>query len=359
MVSCDWLFNSSPAFYTLLLSLYAQHLASGNTLVCRELKAGTVKLYVRQVSSFLQLFPPSPYDYRFDSRLSTTYTPPLKAVFDEIQRLETIPNRREPYTTEMHLAFRRIVESSILPRDGRLHALLDWFEIGLFLGCRLSEMANPDSYPNPLRPQMDIRGETRAFCLRDLEFADSTRGRYSAEDLLELSPGHIPARVWITFRTQKNGEHGERRMFTANTSNPSGFCFVSAIVRVVHRFNRLRLHLPGDTSHVPLSIYLEPNSTGVRSITSNAIEFTMRSIAATVYKLDAVKDATHLQRWSAHSLRVGACTTLHGMGYAASEIKFLLRWKSDTYMMYLRNLAITADKHNATLDAAGAMPNFL
>jgi hypothetical protein len=50
---------------------------------------------------------------------------------------------------------------------------------------------------------------------------------------------------------------------------------------------------------------------------------------------------------------------LHASGYNGDQIKFLLRWRSQAFMVYLRNLAITADQHNRTLDKADAMPNFL
>jgi len=49
---------------------------------------------------------------------------------------------------------------------------------------------------------------------------------------------------------------------------------------------------------------------------------------------------------------------LHAMGYTALQLKFLLHWKSDTFMMYLRNLTILSHEHTHTLDKAAAMPHF-
>ena len=40
------------------------------------------------------------------------------------------------------------------------------------------------------------------------------------------------------------------------------------------------------------------------------------------------------------------------------EIKKLLRWRSEAFMEYLRNLVVLADRHSAAVVAAGEMPAF-
>jgi len=40
-------------------------------------------------------------------------------------------------------------------------------------------------------------------------------------------------------------------------------------------------------------------------------------------------------------------------------IKFLPRWKSDTFLMYLRNLATVSRQHVESVDTVAAMNNFL
>ena len=85
----------------------------------------------------------------------------------------------------------------------------------------------------------------------------------------------------------------------------------------------------------------------------------MRTLAAHMCGLDPVKDKADLQRWSAHSLRVGACVSLHTMGFSGPQIKFLLRWKSDTFMMYLRNVAMLSNKQDEALDKLAAMPDLI
>jgi hypothetical protein len=41
------------------------------------------------------------------------------------------------------------------------------------------------------------------------------------------------------------------------------------------------------------------------------------------------------------------------------QIQFLLWWKSNAFMAYLRHLAVLAEKQTQALDEAGAMPHFL
>ena len=50
---------------------------------------------------------------------------------------------------------------------------------------------------------------------------------------------------------------------------------------------------------------------------------------------------------------------LHALGFTETQIKFLLRWRSNAFMMYLRNSAILANHQNEVLDRAMAMPHFL
>jgi hypothetical protein len=47
------------------------------------------------------------------------------------------------------------------------------------------------------------------------------------------------------------------------------------------------------------------------------------------------------------------------MGFSESQIKWLLRWRSNAFFVYLRNTAVLASQHVDVMDAAFAMPQFL
>ena len=95
------------------------------------------------------------------------------------------------------------------------------------------------------------------------------------------------------------------------------------------------------------------------NITTVDIDATLRAAAAKVYQLDPTAHRATLQLWSSHSLRVGACTLLYSKGFSEMEIKYLLRWKSNAFMTYLRNLAVTSRRQNDAVNDTSEIPNFV
>jgi hypothetical protein len=80
------------------MALYAVHLATGNSLHCKSVKASAVTGHLREVAKFLSRF--SPVDPRCPSATDRTLAPCVKAVTDEVLRWEKVPDRREPFTVE-------------------------------------------------------------------------------------------------------------------------------------------------------------------------------------------------------------------------------------------------------------------
>ena len=52
-----------------------------------------------------------------------------------------------------------------------------------------------------------------------------------------------------------------------------------------------------------------------------------------------------LTKFTSHSVRVGACVLLHSQDISIEDIKFRLRWRSDAFRMYLRNIIQLAERH--------------
>lgn len=356
----DWLFaDVEPRLRTLQLVAYLLHLATGQTLLSKMLKLASIKKYIAAVASLMSLCSPNPRDFRYSNPTDSRYDPLIQGVYDEIKRFEALPRKREPFTPEMYNLLLKWVETQ--PPDSLLAALADWFLVGMFIGPRLSEWAQPSgpSAHSITSPQLNKYNDPMAFCLQDFTFAIATRdGRSYAKKTAAAAvtlPDDSIVRSWIRWRTQKNGADGEERMFTTNPS-PGGKCCPSAMRRIVQRFVRLR---GADDVRTPLAIFRESNMSSPSFISATHIEDTMRRLAATVYSLDPIRDSKALQLWSSHSLRIGACVILHAQGYTGTQIKWLLRWRSEAFMAYLRNLAVTANLHNITMDRAAAMPNFL
>jgi hypothetical protein len=161
----------------------------------------------------------------------------------------------------------------------------------------------------------------------------------AAKQQASVTPGGLPNERsahpsrYRHFHAPKKWKQGEKRTFVRDNNNPR-LCFVSLMLQIFKQFISL---LGWEVTSTPLTIY-QTESGDIKMITATEINVVMRSTAAAVYGLDPVKHAKDLQLWSSHSLRVGACVVLHAHGFTGPQIQFLLRWKSDAFMAYLRNL---------------------
>lgn len=342
-----YLEHASHRRRVLQMCMYAVHLASGSTLFCRRITAGTIQTYILNVATFLMRFDSCRLDPRKTEEGDRLH-PMLKSIYAELERWEKVPNRREPFTLEMLEA---MYDESVFGKHAftsKWESHKDWFNVCVRGGCRLTEWAQDSSHSDVADPILDIFGDTKAFCLNDFEFEADDRTRLQGAAILGWSVTSL-RKCDVTFRTQKNGAHGEKRLFTRSTKRS----FIESMYRIIQRFVQLRG--ASDTT-TPLSIYLDEKTGEVKLITSKDIETIMRKLAAHVYKITKESD---LQRWSAHSLRVGACVILHAMGFTGAQIKFLLRWRSDAFLVYLRNIAVLADQQNDAIDKLLAMPDIL
>ena len=228
---------------TLQLAMYAWHLGSGNSLKCKSIKVDTIKKYILDVARFLALFGPRDIDYRKDNNAEKSFSRVLQSVYDELERWETVPNRREPFTIEMLDAL--LIKVEKLPpghHTGLLAVLYDWFVCGLFGGFRLSEWAQPGSQSDPSKPQLNIFDDTEAFVLNDVSARSRSGARLTGAAVISVPVAEL-VEMRLTWRTQKNGDNGEKKLFAAN---PKGRSFIPAMYRIIERF--VRLCSPTDNS---------------------------------------------------------------------------------------------------------------
>jgi hypothetical protein len=345
----DWtLANQSQERANYQLALYATHLALGSTLHCRSLKASTIAGYLLDVAKFLGRF--RDVDPRFRSTADTRLAPAIAKVLDEQKRWETVPNRREPFNLELHNYIAQQAKSN--PDDCCLDAAMaNWTLCNLYAGCRGIEWAQTDATNTSLSNYHKNRfGNAYAFTLEDVECLTITNQRISHQQAI-AAPETVGS-VKLRFEEQKNGENGEKKLFVRNNNKPH-ICFVENFMQILARHNKL-----SGNPKQPLSIYRSEQGK-VTNVTTANVEASIRAAATKLYNLDPIANKKELQMWSSHSLRVGACTTLYAMGFHEMEIKHLLRWKSNAFMTYLRNLAVTSRRHNTAIEDASAIPNFL
>ena len=116
----------------LQLAMYAMHVGTGQTLLCKTIKVATVKQYVRAAATFLALFGENTRDYRKNSATNTAISSTLTSVYNELARWESVPNRRELYTREMLMYLKNVVQVASSCQNSLMSAMTDWFECGLF-----------------------------------------------------------------------------------------------------------------------------------------------------------------------------------------------------------------------------------
>jgi hypothetical protein len=71
------LYRQPPRRRLLQLALYAIHLGTCSTLLCRTIKSNTIKKYVNTAASFHALFGQNPRDFRNDNVTDTKVSPEL------------------------------------------------------------------------------------------------------------------------------------------------------------------------------------------------------------------------------------------------------------------------------------------
>jgi hypothetical protein len=327
--------------------MYAVHLATGHNLWCQSLRLATINNYLLHAAQLVLYFDPEARDPRKDEH--GHFAVCLQKVRHEIKRWEDIPEKWEPYTAPMHMLL--AAQAANQPRDGLLNVLLDWFTVMLAAGGRRGEWAQPKHKAALSSPALNERGDPQAFCLGDIQFLGAGRRRLTHD--YALSRPDDVALVNVRWRTQKNGDHGQIILFARNSTNQH-LDLGAAWLRIIDRF----LRLLGPRTDTPLGIYSDPTSASPLFITHEAIQDVMRQLAIDVYGLDPIKDATAIRLWVAHSLRVGACIILQAMGFLPHEIQLILRWKSETWRDYTRNLVMVAQRHSQAVTDANTMPVF-
>ena len=253
-----------------------------------------------------------------------------------VKKYEKVPNRREMiYDAMVANMLTRV--SATFQKDSKEAAILDWIILGRYTGFRQAEWCQTSQVVAYTTPSLaHTTPEPLAFLPSDFVLFDPNE--CPCTNLLDEQVDAVE----ITWRFQKNGNNGERIPYKRDYDNPQ-LCPVSAAARILQRAQRL-----GVPPTHPLAVYASSShSGGFAFITANNTADFLRSTAMATYNLPM--DSPRLQRWSCHSIRVTAANLLHRANRSDSYIQTRLRWKSSTFLMYLRNTFYAADQHTAAM----------
>ena len=101
-----------------------------------------------------------------------------------------------------------------------------------------------------------------------------------------------------------------------------------------------------------LSIYRDTKTGKTFNITADDVKSDLQKAAKALYDLSDEE----LAKFTCHSIRIGACCTLYSMGVPPEQIKKLLRWRSNCWMRYIRDLTTVANNQNAAITSAAELP---
>lgn len=332
--------------------MFCYHVGSGHSVTCKNVESDTVKGYAKDVAEKLKQINGNTTDIRYADPRDNTMAPILTAVIKDLAKFEKEPNRQEPNTIPMVQQSKK--EAKALGPNaflGLTVAMADWDEVQMYLGARKTEWSqeNDSQYDPKNYCRREGLNEARAFTLGDFEFQDAHQRPIELSAALQ-DPTNVHF-ILLTFRWQKNNNHGEKKRFARNTQSEEGLCCVSAMMRILKRFVTLfSIH---DMS-TPVACYLHAQTGKPRLITPKDVNRHLRHLASVVYNLNP-KKAKHkamLQKWTTHSYRIGATVILHELGYDTMSIQFLLRWRSDSFKVYLRATPAISLRHTRELNRA-------
>jgi hypothetical protein len=327
-----------------IMIIYGYVIGQGYTIKGKIVKADTLELYFAAAAEFCtEAGCPVDPRYTVNKKAGATgkpvYTPALKIILDAMRRWEAMPNRQDPVTKGM--VQEMLDQAGTRHQDSIYQALAEWCAIGLLTGYRRIEWAQENEKGQFQRAE-DPGKSIYAVTANDLQFFGPD-GRVMVDP--EKAPEQEMHRVRITWKFQKNNKVNESISYVKNDDDPA-FCAVTNFHRVLVR--AMRLQIPNNE---PLAVYrrfqgsARPTNIGVRSIVR-----VMNEAAKAVYGTDDLKQAG--MSFTPHSLRIGACVLLHSQGMDKEMIKFRLRWCSDAFMAYLRDVPSLAAAHNQAMNSA-------
>lgn len=231
--------------------------------------------------------------------------------------------------------------------DSLVVALCEWIFLGHYVGFRSGEWCHesPTKYAHIDDPEWGNRPDAVALIPQDITFFDKAGSRINIKE--EHKNNHHTALppaikyVELCIRKQKNNDNYQTLKY-AQTKHNVTMCPVKAAFNIYCR--SIRLNLPNT---YPAAVY-KTATEKINLITQDDTNIFLRRIAATVFKLNT--QSPDLQKWSTHSIRVTAANLLHRAGFSDTYIKNRLCWKSDTFLIYLRNTFYTASTHTGALD---------
>ena len=190
---------------------------------------------------------------------------------------------------------------------------------GFFFACRSCEYSQ-------------VEGERKTKVI-DVGSIDFFKGRARLPHSSTLLP--FADCVSVTFKSQKNDDNYDT--VTHYRSGDGKLCPVKRWANVVYRIRRY----PNSSDDTPVSLFWDPKTRKYSHITSKEVLKAVRT-AATVIGAD--KLGFKPEDIGTHSLRSGAAMAMYLRGTPPYTIMIQGRWKSDSWLKYIRKQVLEFSK---------------
>jgi hypothetical protein len=302
------------------LACYVVSLVQGETILGKPIRHATIKKYL--ASAYL-LFDKDRLDFQSTHKF-------VDIILKAVKGYEEVANRRRMITDGMMQWL--LVEAARHGPDSPTRAIVDWILLGRYTGFRSSEWCQEhqskyeriDHWPGQ---------PARAMTRLDFKFLSDLERRLPDKDLNES----IIKYLIIKWRIQKNKENGEEITFGDDTESIP-YSATRAGYRIYRRSQRL-----GMKSNEPMAVFRNKQGR-VKYITGNMVTTLLRDAASAALGID--RNDPEILLWSTHSIRVTAANLLYRKQLSDQYIMTRLRWKSNAYLIYLRNTIHSANEHS-------------
>lgn len=320
----------NPKAVNLLFASWAADLFSGQNCNKLAIKSTTVQGYLKAAQKLLIQ---GGYSHHDGLPLDKSNNSESEIFIAKVRKFEKLPQRRSMIDDNMLEEFHKRKLSS--QPDSLYDCFFDWLSLGRYTGFRLSEWA-----------------QTRKYSYERVTNTNDSRAMINSDWLFYDQNGHIidktnsnssrVFRVDICWRFQKNKQNGEVISFWRDNVEPR-FCPVRAAWRISLR--ALRLGIPAQQ---PIGQFFDHTRRCMAFMNAPECESYMRAVARLTTGI--TDDTTINALFGMHSIRVTACNELARLGVTDSFIQRRLRWRSMTFLDYLRNNMFTARRHNLSLN---------
>jgi hypothetical protein len=203
-----------------------------------------------------------------------------------------------------------------------LHRAVGQLVVGAFFfamrSCEFSDVGSPR--------------RTRIVTVQDVEFRrNGRRIEHDQPDEMEAADT-----VSVTFRTQKNGEKGTtvtQHKTAGAAMGRSQLCPVVAFARLVTRVRSYNIEGLEWSAASQRPINLVLTAEGASLVTSQQI---LHHLRAAALQYGEQRLGFPISKIGTHSLRSGAATAMFLAGVPAETIQLIGRWRSQTFLRYIR-----------------------